>query len=123
MSEGYFVTHVYTANAQLPIEGAIVVITQDGRLLATRTTDISGKTAPLAVPTPDESASLSPGTVKPFAVIDAVADHPEYIGVSARNIQIFPGVTTQQDFQLVPITLLPENWDQTENLNTPPQNL
>lgn len=123
MSEGYFVTHVYTANAQLPIEGAIVVITQDGRLLATRTTDISGKTAPLAVPTPDESVSLSPGTVKPFAVIDAVVDHPEYIGVSARNIQIFPGVTTQQDFQLVPITLLPENWDQTENLNTPPQNL
>lgn len=123
MSEGYFITHVYTANAQIPIPDATVVITQGNQLLATRTTNISGITAPLAIPTPDASASQSPGTERPFAVIDVVVDHPEYIRISAKNIQIFPGVTTHQDFQLIPTTLLPESWDQTENLNTPPQNL
>lgn len=123
MSEGYFVTHVYTSNALLPIPNATVVITQGNNLIATRTSDISGVTTPVAIPTPDASASLEPGTVKPFAVIDAVVDHPEYVRIAARNIQIFPGVTTHQNFQLIPNSLLPESWDDTEDFNTPAQNL
>lgn len=123
MSEGYFVSRVFTSNAQLPIPEATVVISQGRELLATRTTDSSGVTAPVAIPTPEESQSLAPGLGKPYAEIDVVVNHPHFSRIVAKNVQIFPNVTTMQNFELVPDSSVPSCWDSTENFDTPPQNL
>lgn len=123
MSEGYFVVHATAANAGIPIPDAIVVVIQNGKLLAVRMTDRSGKTAPITVDTPEVDESLSPEGGTPYALIDVTIDHPNYMRISARNVQVFPGQLTEQDFNLIPNSLLPDSWDETENLNTPPQDL
>lgn len=123
MSEGYFVVHATAANAGIPIPDAIVAVTQNGKLIAVRMTDRSGRTAPITIATPDVDESLSPEGDTPYAQIDVVIDHPSYMRISARNVQVFPGQVTEQDFNLIPDSLLPDNWDATENFNTPPQNL
>lgn len=123
MPEGIFISRVFTSNAQLPIENALMIATQGRNLLAIRRTDRSGITDPIAVPTPPESESLSPGSAKPYAVIDVMVDHPEYLRIVSRNIQLFPNVTTYQNFELVPISLMPEQWNETERFDTPAQNL
>ena len=43
--------------------------------------------------------------------------------IAARNIQIFPGITTVQDLEMVPLSELPDRWDEKILFNTPPQNL
>lgn len=128
MSEGYFVAHVYTSNALIPIADATVIVTQKqaggtAKLLAARTTDSSGLTAPITIPTPEVGKSLEPNQGIPFALVDITVDHPDYLRISAENVQIFPGISTNQNFVLIPISALPESWDRTEDFNTPSQNL
>lgn len=128
MAEGYFVAHVTTSNALIPIEDATVLVwrmsAQGGReLLGVRRTDSSGITAPVTVTTPALENSLSPEQGIPFAQVDVSVDHPNYLRILAENVQIFPETTTDQDFELIPISVLPDSWDETELFRTPPQNL
>ena len=72
---GTIVTHIYTSRAQLPVQGAAVAVTQKAPggkhvLLALRTSDESGKTAPIAIPTPAPAAGQAPGAEQPFALCD-----------------------------------------------------
>ena len=53
-AEGYLICAVYTANARLPVPGALVTILKRdpgsaSQLLAIRLTDSSGRTAPVAI--------------------------------------------------------------------------
>ena len=125
---GTILTRVYTSRAQIPVAGATVAFTQRGTegrhvLLAVRTTDGSGRTAPVQVATPNASASENPGTAEPFAVCDIWAESPGYELLVVENVQIFPGTQTLQELELIPLpeqtsALLPEN-----PVNIPPQNL
>lgn len=123
MSQGYFTSQAVTSNASIPVENATVIVTQGQTLLAVRTTDRSGNTAPIAIDTPELSESLSPDNGVPFALVDVAIDHPEYQRIVANNVQIFPNVYTRQTFALIPLSALPEQWNQTETFDTPPQNL
>ena len=92
-------------------------------LLALRVTDANGRTTPVQVETPDASASVSRGTVTPFAVCDIWAESPGYELLVVENVQIFAGTQTLQELELIPLpeqsaTLLPE-----DPVNVPPQNL
>lgn len=115
---GYLSARVYTSAAELPIEGASVIVTQrtanGTNLLASRITDRSGNITPITISTPDRAESLQSGTNSPFAVVDITVDYPNYERILVENAQIFSGVMTQQNFQLIPIEERPEAWNLTE---------
>ncbi|MBR4098700.1 MAG: spore cortex-lytic protein [Clostridium sp.] len=102
---------VYTSAATLPLEGATVVITRmlpSGKqeLIAVQTTDNSGLTPPVTIETPDQTANEPPTgteTEQPFAVCNVWAEHPGYMMLSVRDVQIFPGVEAVQNMDLVPL--------------------
>ncbi len=127
-TQGYLIVHAYTSNAQIPIEGVTIAVTQrqaDGsvELLALRLTDESGRIEPIVIETPPFAASQAPSTDPPFAIVSLTADHPQFERIVAEEIQIFPGTTTDQNLQLIPLEQAPEIWDRTETFQTPAQNL
>lgn len=97
---------IFTSNANLPIEGATVVIRQQeppGDLLGILVTDRSGQTTPLSLPAPDVSLGQSPeNRLQPWSGLTVSIDHPEYERVILRGIQLFPGILTVQNVQLLP---------------------
>ena len=127
-SIGTIVTRVYTSRAQLPVPGATVAVTQragGGRhtLLALRVTDENGRTAPIRVATPEPAASESPGTESPFAVCDIWVEHTGYRMLHVEGVQIFPGVETRQDAELLPLPEHPAAGDMTTVVDVTPQPL
>lgn len=117
-------THVFTSRGQLPVPAAFVAVVQhtaDGdQLLAAQTSDSSGNTPPVLLPTPDPADSLRPGDRAPFALCDIWAEHPGFQLMVVRDVQIFPGVVSIQELPLLP--LLPGS-DQTDVVVIPPQPL
>ena len=116
------------ADGAFPLEGAAVSITRrlpDGRseLVSFQRTDSSGNTKPVAIDTPALANSQSPNQPTGFADLDVTADHPLYERVIVDNVQVFPGVTTLQDIQLLPMNVLPESWGQSQEFDVTPQNL
>ena len=73
---GTLTVRVITSRAQLPVEGATVVVTQRGtggkyQLLSVQATDRSGATKPVVISTPALGESTHPGSpVPPYAVCD-----------------------------------------------------
>ena len=124
-STGYITVHAYTSYAQLPLENvAISITTADGTAIALRITDRNGQIRPVPIPVPDRSAGLSPNTGEiPYASVNLYARLRGYEQAEYENIQIFPGTTTNQNVELIPLSELPGKWDQTAIFDTPPQNL
>ncbi len=125
---GYLTIRAYTSAAQLPIVGAAVSVTRNNpnggsELIALRLTDESGKTPVIPITTPELAGSLSPGTVKPFASVDVLVDHPDYERILVENVQIFPGVLSLQNLELIPYEENPEAWNMTEVVDITTQNL
>ena len=128
MQTGTVQVHVYTSRANLPLEGATVVITQRddlGRdiLLSTQKTDESGNTAPITIAAPPRSGSLSPGERQAFSYVDITADAPRYERVVIRDVQIFPGIVSLQAVQMLPLTGLTPEAGTAEEFVIPPQTL
>lgn len=99
---------VFTSRAQLPIEGATVVVSgpvKDGRreVLAILRTDESGLTAAIPLDTPDRDLSQNPGNIAPFASFTVVVEHPDYYLAVFEQLQVFSGVETVQDVMLDPL--------------------
>ena len=122
---GYIQARAYASFAQLPLaDVAITITSDDGTALAMALTDRSGKIPPVAIPVPDLAESQSPDPPeRPWAVVNLYAHKRGYEAVEAENLQVFAGVTTQQDLEMVPLSELPGSWDQVLVLDTPPQNL
>ncbi len=124
---GYLSVHSFTSAACIPVEGVTFTITQRRaqgvELLAVRIADESGRIAPVAIAAPDEAESQSPGTPRPFAVVDITADHPEFERILVENVQIFANITTDQNFALIPLAEQPEVWNMTEVFTIPAQEL
>ena len=93
-------------------------------LLGLRLTNYDGMTDPLTVETPDlDSADISSAGKAPYAQLDVFTDLNGYDRVLVRGAQIFTGIQTLQDVQLIPTALLPELYDRTEVIDTPAQTL
>ena len=43
--------------------------------------------------------------------------------IEAEDLQVFADIITDQDLLMIPLSELPQSWDQTVIFNTPPQNL
>ena len=122
---GYIQVWAFTSKARLPLEDvAITVTATDGTAIAMRLTDRSGKIDPIEIPTPDKSESQKPDPGEiPFTTVNLYAHLRGYEQVEAENIQVFAGIVTSQNLEMIPLSELPNQWDQSVLYNTPPQNL
>ena len=118
--------HAYTSNARIPIKGAAITVTRtDGSAIAMRLTNRSGTLdAPIAVTVPDRSASQSPGTgIIPFTDVNLYARAENFETIEIENLQVFAETLTVQNLAMIPLSELPDSYNQVEIFNTPPQNL
>ena len=109
---GTLSVRVYTSQAQIPLEGATVVVAAPGeegkyKLLSIQNTDSSGQICPVTIDAPALGESTSPGGLPgdgaPFALCNVWAEQPGYAMLQMENVQIFPGVETVQDMELIPL--------------------
>ena len=122
---GYIQVRAYTSTAQYPLKDvAITVTAADGTAIAMRLTNRSGQIAPIEIPVPDRVESLSPDPPEtPFASVNLYARLRNYEQVEAENLQVFADTVTFQNLEMIPLSELPNQWDQTVIFDTPPQNL
>ena len=123
---GYLQVNAYASNAQIPLQDVAIAITDSqGSAIALRLTNRSGQLdEPIAIPVPDFSASQTPDTgIVPFAVVNLSAKLPDYEEIEAKNVQVFANTVTSQNLELIPLSELPEYWNQVEIFQTPQQNL
>lgn len=122
---GYIQVSAYASNARIPLQNVAVMITKpDGTAIAMRLTDRNGKIAPVPVSVPDKSSGLSPDTgIVPFTSVNIYARLEDFEQIEAENVQVFAGIVTNQDLEMIPLSELPSQWTKTEIFQTPPQNL
>ena len=122
---GYLQVRTYASYAQIPLQDVTVTVsTNDGTVIALRLTDRNGQIPVIEVPVPDKSNSLSPNPPEiPFTLVNLSARVQGYGQIFADNIQVFAGVTTAQDFELIPLSELPDSLNKYEQFDTPAQNL
>ena len=122
---GYIQVRAYTSTAQIPPkDGAITVTASDGTAIAMRLTNRNGQINPIEVPVPDKSESQEPEPgEKPFTSVNLYARLKGYEQVESENLQVFADTTTIQNLEMIPLSELPNQWDQSAIFNTPPQNL
>lgn len=116
----------YASRAILPLKNSTVTVEseQNGRktLLALRNTDESGLTPYITVFTPDLENSQTPDQPRGWTNVTVIVSHPEYERVMIRDVQIFPGIISQQRIEMQPLSLLPGN-EETQQIVIPPQDL
>ena len=122
---GYIQVWAFTSRARLPLKDvAITVTATDGTAIAMRLTDRSGKITPIEIPVPDKSESQQPDPGEiPFAQVNLYAHLRGYEQVKAMNLQVFADTVTNQNLEMIPLSELPSQWDQSVLYDTPPQNL
>ena len=122
---------VFTSNAQIPVEGATVVVTGVGEngkqdLISVQITDRSGLIRPVAIQTPVSGESTSPEGMNgglPFALVSVWVEHPGFAMLQMDGVQIFPKIETVQDVELVPLGEGESSLQQREVREFPAQNL
>ena len=123
---GYIQVHAYTSFAQIPLQDVAISITDaSGAAIALRLTNRSGMLdAPVEIETPDMNSGQSPNTgIIPFAVVNLYARLKDYEAIEIENLQIFPGTTTVQNLEMIPLSELPQSFNKLEVFPTPSQNL
>ena len=123
---GYIQVHAYTSYARIPLQYVAITVTDvSGDAIAMRLTNRSGmldKQIPIEVP--DASAGQAPNTgVIPYSVVDLYARLENFEEIHIEKLQVFANTVTDQDLEMIPLSELPENWNQAEIFETPPQNL
>ncbi len=104
---GYLVVNTSTARGAIPLEGVSITVfdndTPGNPIMAAVTTDNSGKSPRIALPAPDRSLSMQPGSSKPFASYLVIAEKEGYYPVSYNGVPVFSGVTSIQPVELLPL--------------------
>lgn len=123
---GYIQVHAYASYAQIPLKDVAVSVTDaSGAAIALRLTNRSGiLDVPIEIQTPDTNSGQSPNTgIIPFAVVNLYARLKDYEAIEIENLQIFPGTTTVQNLEMIPLSELPQSFNKLEVFPTPSQNL
>ncbi len=117
-SIGFILVNVRTGNEAFAIEGAVVLISaivNGSRLLiASGIADNSG-TAPLfEVPVPDASFSQQPySETRPYSLYDISVTAKGFFNARSVDVPVFSGITSIQDFNMIPVPLLMKETDET----------
>lgn len=123
---GYIQVHAYTSNARIPLQDVAITVTDtSGSAIAMRLTNRSGiLDKVISIEVPDASASQSPNTgIIPYSVVDLYARLENFEEIHIEKLQVFANTITDQDLEMIPLSELPESWNQAEIFDTPPQNL
>lgn len=124
-STGYIQVNAYTSRAQIPLKDVAITVTAlDGTAIAMRLTDRSGRIEPIPIPVPDASESQSPDPAElPYTRVNLYARHKDYLQIENEALQVFAGIVTNQNLEMIPLSELPEDWGDKEIFTTPEQNL
>ena len=125
-NSGYIQVHTYTSYAQIPLQDVAISITDtDGGSIALRLTNRSGLLdEPIKIETPDTNSGQSPNTgVVPYSTVNLYAWIKDYEAIEIKNLQIFPGTTTVQNLEMIPLSEFPKSFNKLEVFPTPSQNL
>lgn len=122
---GYIQVHAYASYAQIPLQDVTVSVSAtDGTVIALRLTDRSGRIEPIPIPVPDRAESLSPNPgERPFATVNLAARRQDYEQIFVDNLQVFAGITTDQELAMIPLSELPASRSKSETFETSEQNL
>ena len=111
---GTLFIRVYTSAAELPLQGALVTVTGAApgggyELLSTQRTDSSGLVTPIRLSTPELSLGTSPAApgVYPYSSYTVWVEMPGYLHAVLRNVQLFPGIESILDVNLIPLDQAP----------------
>ncbi|MCD7755893.1 MAG: hypothetical protein LUJ09_06140 [Firmicutes bacterium] len=89
-----------------------------------RATDRSGLIAPIEIPVPELSASQAPDPGEiPFTTVTLYARLSGYEQITVERLQVFAGITTDQNLEMIPLSEFPGSYNKSETFDTPPQNL
>ncbi len=126
-ADGYLIVRTYSSSGEMPVVGATVSITEQrengARLIATRITDRSGRTTPMKISAPNKSESLSPGAAAPFTDVSIMVERTGFERVLIENAQIFAGIITEQNIEMIPLGEQPDTFNMTEVIDITPQAL
>ena len=125
---GFLKVQTVTSRAEIPVAGATVTVStvrlgRGRELLSVQRTDESGMTDIISIPTPDVANSLTPDQPQGWTDVQVAASQPNYDGVVIRDVQIFPGITTLQELNMVPRGGMPTDMGETEDITIPSQDL
>lgn len=117
-STGYILVNVRAGHDAYPIVNASVIVSAivDGNRLfiASGQTDISGATIKLQTPAPDIIYSQSPGSdVRPYSLFDISVTAGGYFNARSVDVPVFSGITSIQNFNMIPVPLLMNSSDET----------
>lgn len=117
-SSGFIVVNVRTGHEASPIVGASVIVSaiSNGRrmFIAAGQTDISGSVTQLEAPAPDKSYSQTPDTeVRPYSLFDISVRANGFFNARSVDVPVFSGVTSIQNFSMIPLPLGSESGDET----------
>lgn len=117
--------NAYTSIARIPLANVSISVTaQDGTALALRLTDRNGLIESISIPVPDIEAGQTPNTgAMPFTPVNLYARLEGYEQWENEDLQVFPDTVTRLNLEMIPLSELPNAWDQAGIYRTPPQNL
>ena len=103
---GFIRVAVRTAGGAIPVERAIVTVKdENGSLIAVFFTDEDGNTPTLKVLAPPIENSSAPGTGAPaFFSYNIDTDKAGYQSVRNIGAPVYPGVTSVQPVELIPLS-------------------
>lgn len=97
---GSFFLELRSDGGGLPVTGALVQISHGGVTVSSLYTD-SGGSAFVSLPCPDRVTSQTPGcATSAYYTYDVRVSENGYVPVIFRGIQVFPGVTTRQKYDM-----------------------
>ena len=109
---GYMIVRVTTARGAIPLENAIVTVSdyapesESGRgdVIAVYKTDRSGVTKKFALPAPSRSLSMSPGNGKSYQTYNVSVSKEGYYSQNYINAPVFDGITSIQSADMIPLS-------------------
>ena len=115
---GYKLVNVRTGDDSSAVEGASVEVTAvvDGKrlILASGATDSSGVSPRFSLPVPDIEHSQSPGSAeRPYNLFDVSVYAEGFFRARSVDVPVFSGITSVQNFNLVPVPLMMNSNDET----------
>ncbi|MBP1736164.1 MAG: peptidoglycan-binding protein [Oscillospiraceae bacterium] len=94
---------VFDTTVGRPLQDARVRVSRNGTDLGELTTDSSGQTQVMELPTPPLDYSLAPNEPKPYAEYNVTVVSQEFESLILNGVQILPDTRALQDCRLIPV--------------------
>ncbi len=116
--KGYILVNVRTGDDSSAVSGATVAVTAvvDGKrmIIASGVTDESGVSPKFSLPVPDLVHSQQPSPdERPYNLFDVSVSAEGFFNARSVDVPVFSGITSVQNFNLIPVPLMMNSSDET----------